>query len=390
MNDNPFKMPKGSDPWYDGVGGRSDAADLALRPLLKRALFKEGEVTRYIHKAGATDPFKMIQQIESRFRRVLGTGWSEVVKDCSDLFFVGEHTAVNFVTYRDGIHNLNFVTNDPDDFTFLQLLIDTISAIPQPGAVYAITRPAPDQPLGIIAVGNLNTPIERGNYTDEVLASYDRIVVDLQRKSPRGRISLFEGPPGTGKTYLLQGLLSSVPKTRFVIVPSTMVGEIGGPEILNILAQQVPDCDRTVLVVEDADDMLAKRDASNMSTLAAALNIGDGLLGKLFQIHIVATCNTPITEIDEALTRKGRMNEHVHVDYLDLDKATQVLKRLLPNLNIHPQQAMTIADIYSLARDHGWEEPIVVSNNISNKSERPSSPPSNRWVTSMRATEGPA
>jgi len=66
------------------------------------------------------------------------------------------------------------------------------------------------------SLGTASVPLERGNYAPEAMKVYDEIVADLQATSPTGRLSIFDGCPGTGKTFMVRAILDSVPEAMFV------------------------------------------------------------------------------------------------------------------------------------------------------------------------------
>ncbi len=177
---------------------------------------------------------------------------------------------------------------------------------PKEGFVYALTK-GPMGGYGLSRIGAAGTPLERGNYSPKVLAAYDHVVADLKAEAPCGRLIIMAGEPGTGKTYLVRSLLSDIPKAAFVVVPPHMVKELGSPELLPALAGARHDGMNgpMALIIEDADKVLVQRQAGDMAAISSLLNLGDGILGSVLDVRIIATTNAGTLEMDPATRRKA-------------------------------------------------------------------------------------
>lgn len=255
----------------------------------------------------------------------------------------------------DGDREVEFDVVSIDQAEFDALLKfwskNTTKRMPR-GRVHVVVS-TPDGPeFKSIGVGA--EKLERGNYTDEVLAGYDRIVRDLQAKEPSGRIAIMNGAPGTGKTYLVRGLLDEVDDAIMIVVPSNMVAELAQPGMLPSLVDLHAERERPlVFIIEDADECLASRAGDNMSAISVMLNMGDGLLGKILDVRIVCTTNAGHDDLDEAITRPGRLSTEIEVGQLDAKKAAEVYKRLTGE--DRDIGRATLAEVYQLARDKGWQ-----------------------------------
>jgi SpoVK/Ycf46/Vps4 family AAA+-type ATPase len=69
----------------------------------------------------------------------------------------------------------------------------------------------------------------------------------------------------------------------------------------------------TILILEDADDALIARDQNlgAKASLAAMLNLSDGILGAVLDLRIIATTNQKIENVDNAILRPGRLLERM-------------------------------------------------------------------------------
>lgn len=279
--------------------------------------------------------------------------------------------------FDHGVVRLEFINNYlkthviSTDEQFASALIEDIRKDFQPverqGHIFAIVRHGPH--LGISSIGDASVPLIPSNYTPEVMEDYQYAVKDLKTSSPSGRIVIMEGEPGTGKTHLIRALLSEVPDAMFVLISPEMVPSLAGPDLLPLLLQNKQNYAMKgpiALVLEDADRCLVSRGDNNLSSIQSLLNLGDGILGSLLDLRIIATTNAKKLEMEAAILRPGRLSKRMEVGALDLVTARGVFQRLLPTVKL-PKEfrdppmtgfRMTLAEAYSLARKHGWEPQV--------------------------------
>jgi len=233
------------------------------------------------------------------------------------------------------------------------------------GHVFAITKQYGN--LSLSSLGNASIRLVRDNYSDEVLRDYDYAIKDLNSNQPSGRIVIMEGEPGTGKTHLVRAMLLEVPDAMFVLVPPEMVSSLGGPELLPLLiGNRHHASGPIILVLEDADKVLVTRGNENINSIQSLLNLGDGILGSMLDLRIIATTNAKKLEMEAAIMRPGRLSKSIRVGPLDAAKSQLVFNKLVPGLanvanELFPieedkfaQKFFTLAEIYSVARQYGW------------------------------------
>jgi hypothetical protein len=256
--------------------------------------------------------------------------------------------------FNDGDLECRVVTTDAQLFADAQKFIEQAIG-PKASAGRAYVLMSTDEGPKLQSIGVASVPLERGNYNPDVLEDFDHIVADLKAKEPTGRLAIFDGVPGTGKTYMIRGLLASVPQALFVIVPAGLIQELANPGMINALLEtrrnkgDLP----TVFLIEDADDCLGSRDQSNVNAVSALLNLGDGILGALMDLRLVCTTNLKNDELDEAVVRPGRLSRKVHVGPL-YPKVAEDLYERLTGKRIRIDEELTLAEVYSKARDQGW------------------------------------
>jgi hypothetical protein len=235
------------------------------------------------------------------------------------------------------------------------------------GHIYAIIQQGSH--LSLSSIGNAGIPLVDSNYTPSVMKDYRFIIKDMQSESPSGRVVIMKGAPGTGKTHLVRAMLLEVPDAMFVLISPDAVKNLAGPQLLPLLMNyRGASTGPIVLILEDADKCLVSRDSDrdDISSIQAILNLGDGILGSLLDLRIVATTNASEFVIDSAILRPGRLSKMLDVGVLDPLTAQKIYRRLLPNANFpveingstNPKDfKVTLAEVYSLARQNGWTPP---------------------------------
>lgn len=207
--------------------------------------------------------------------------------------------------------------------------------------------------LSISSIGSICSPLVDINYTPNVIEDYRYTAAQLESPNPNGRLAVFYGPPGSGKTHLIKALISELTKAKVIVFPSSLVSSLDGPALISLFFSEQEKNSGSkrkpiVLVIEDADDSLTKRTANNMSSISAILNTADGILGTCLDIRIVATTNAKEFEIDEALLRTGRLLSCIHVDILPPEQCSLVYKKITGKEKTFDKPTV-LSDIYAEA-----------------------------------------
>ena len=150
-------------------------------------------------------------------------------------------------------------------------------------------------------------------------------------------ILLLIGPPGTGKTTFIRGLLQHSEVSALVTYDTAILSKD------HIFAEFI-EGDRNVMVIEDADNFLGARTDGN-DFMHKFLNVGDGLVTAMNKKMIFSTNLPSIKDIDPALIRPGRCFDIVHFDTLTQDQAVALASKVGVELE-GTKDKWSIADVF--------------------------------------------
>src|ERR1035437_371220 len=183
------------------------------------------------------------------------------------------------------------------------------------------------------------------NYNDDLTDLHNNIIRDLKKKNNSG-LFLFHGTPGTGKSTYIRYIMHYMNK-RVIFLSPKIAGTLDSPQLVNILVNEP----NSVLVIEDAEDLLTSREKGNSTSISMLLNLTDGLLGESLGIQVICTFNSPLVNIDKALLRKGRLKALYEFKPLSIMKSISLLEKMnLTDFSV--KEPMTLADIYNVREKH--------------------------------------
>lgn len=168
----------------------------------------------------------------------------------------------------------------------------------------------------------------------------------LGGRMPKGAI--FSGPPGTGKTLLARAMAKEA-GVPFLSIEASGVNQLfvgaGAMKIKRAFreARKRAPC---IVFIDEIDAMGRARGTSNSgagdekeTTLNALLVELDGFDGRDGVVVIAATNRPEI--LDPALTRRGRIDRHIHIDLPDMLGRKQILEVHTRHIEIDPTLDLT-------------------------------------------------
>lgn len=202
--------------------------------------------------------------------------------------------------------------------------------------------------LGLKAMEIKRTKLDIGLFYEDDFKETDEIIRKRLNKANDKGIVLLHGLPGTGKTTYLRYLIGKIKKRVLILSPS-VAGNLMNPEFIELLVDN-PD---TVVIIEDAENIIMDRKYNAGSSVSNLLNISDGLMADFLNVQLICTFNSSLTMIDSALMRKGRLIAKYEFGKLGVTKAQRLSDHFGHNNTI--SQAMTIAEI---ANPHEKEQTV--------------------------------
>lgn len=172
---------------------------------------------------------------------------------------------------------------------------------------------------------------------DEMISFRDAMLSNLKQVDENG-LYLLHGNPGTGKTSFIKSILRNVDKEVIYISPA-QTDNLTSPQLIGLLM----DHPNSILIIEDAETVLMKRQGDNSNAVSNLLNLTDGFPADFMNLNIICTFNTKINDIDPALLRKGRLRGIHQFKELSIQRARELADFL--DVDIEINKPLSIAEI---------------------------------------------
>jgi hypothetical protein len=199
------------------------------------------------------------------------------------------------------------------------------------------------------------------NYPAEVGGALERLVALSHPPEQGGRLLLWYGDPGTGKTTAIRSLghaWRDWADIHFILDPEAF---FGSPEyLMHVVADEdlwdpraVSASRWKVLVVEDADELIrADARIDGGASMGRLLNLTDGILGHGLRVLLLITTNEPMRGLHPAVVRPGRCLADVQFRPFTRIEADGWLAGIATTTAAEP----TLAELY---RTRGTLDPVV-------------------------------
>ena len=253
--------------------------------------------------------------------------------------------------YEEKIHRVHILYSEREEIKFLEDILIKSREDKKESSIGLIVKDDIGLNLRDFNISAGETFDVEDNYNDDFKDVSEKIIKNLSNKNKKGLV-LLHGKPGTGKTTYIKHLCEKLDK-QIIFVPPMMSLALADPGFIPFL-MRYPNA---VLIIEDAENIVKDRSISgNSDAVSNILNITDGILGECLNIQVVATFNTDRTQIDKALTRKGRLLAEYKFEKLTIKKTKHLLKKLGNKKSI--DKSLCLADIYNYT-----EKPTTNKNN---------------------------
>ena len=167
------------------------------------------------------------------------------------------------------------------------------------------------------------------------------------RQKPSG-LSILHGPPGCGKTSYLRALMARLlDKAVFYFVPVSAADMLFDPRFVGFWIGEASRNKKKqkIVLLEDAEELLLPRDGSNRDKVTNLLNLADGFLGDHLKLHVIATTNATVRELDKAILRPGRLLGSREFRRLNREEAQRLAQA--KGLTLPDKPDFSLAEIYN-------------------------------------------
>jgi hypothetical protein len=192
------------------------------------------------------------------------------------------------------------------------------------------------------------------NYPEPTRSQLTRLMAfgPPSNNSSEGKLIVFHGPPGCGKTFAIRALFRSWCEwcaPELLMDPESAFGETRYLiQLLRSTPHQEPESPERfwrLIVAEDADTYLgADARVTDNPALDRLLNVSDGLLGQGSRLLYLLTTNSELAVLPAALVRPGRNLAVVEFHKFSSDEG----RRWMGGDGPAPKGEMSLAELFAL------------------------------------------
>lgn len=178
--------------------------------------------------------------------------------------------------------------------------------------------------------------------TREQIAS----VMGTEEPDGEGKLMLFHGPPGTGKTRAILSLMSEWRDWCFSSVVTDADRLLGNPTYLNELLFGIEGRgDYLLLIIEDGDEFVnVDEQSSKGQALSRILNMADGIMGQGLNMLTLISTNVAVDKLNPAMARPGRCMANIHFPGFKTGDALAWLKNKVDEEALAPELLQMLAE----------------------------------------------
>jgi len=186
------------------------------------------------------------------------------------------------------------------------------------------------------------------NYIPDVKKSVKGLIETIKKEDEyNGRLILWYGEPGTGKTWAIRSLIREL-KNKYVpiiITDSDVFCEMTS-YYYDVIQEFAKPC---LFIMEDsAESILTETRTFHGNRISKLLNLTDGLMAQGRNDLFLISFNEDIKEIDPAFVRHGRCLNVTEFLPFDRGQAEDWLKEKGINFENISKNKLTLADLYGI------------------------------------------